>query len=723
MGTFRVDESGDMGDAVRRTFEKIRKMFLPKNIFTSKGSIVVSTGADTPVELTVGANTTVLTADSSTATGLKWALAGGGGGGGGDLLAANNLSELTATAATARTNLGLGSAATTASTAYDAAGAATAAQAAAIAASQPLDADLTAIAALTTTTYGRSLLTGADATTTRTTLGLGTAATTASTAYEVAGAAAAAQAAAIAASQPLDADLTSIAALTTTAYGRSLLTGADAATTRTTLGLGSAATTASTAYDAAGAATAAQAAAIAASQPLDSDLTAIAALTTTAYGRSLLTGADALTTRNTLGLGSAATTASTAYDPSGAAAAAIAVSQPVNTNLTDISALTTTTYGRSLLTGADDAATRTTLGLGTAATTASTAYATYAQGTTADNAITKATVGAKGTIVTGTAPSTPSGLAVGSNGQFLKADSTAATGLVWSNIAGGGDLLAANNLSELTATAGTARTNLGLGSAATTASTAYATAAQGTTADGAVPKTLTTAKGALTPGSGVSTPATLLVGADTHVLTADSTTATGLKWAAPAAGGSGVAEFYASPNAGGFVVGQFYDNSFAANPSSTLIGAVDRIELAPHYSGSASSIDQIGVVVSTAVAASNVKIVIYSSDAAGWPSTLLYESANIASTTAVYVFAALTFTFAAGTRYWVGVRFSAACTIRTIPVTSALNLGLLSSNATSYASVLRRTLAFATAAPNPWVFTNTDRVANITPPSIRFRAA
>jgi hypothetical protein len=45
----------------------------------AKGDLVVGTGADTFAKLTVGANNTILTADSAEATGLKWASPAGGG--------------------------------------------------------------------------------------------------------------------------------------------------------------------------------------------------------------------------------------------------------------------------------------------------------------------------------------------------------------------------------------------------------------------------------------------------------------------------------------------------------------------------------------------------------------------------------------------------------------------------------------------------------------------
>jgi hypothetical protein len=48
-------------------------------ILTTKGDIYAATAASTPARLGVGANDTILTADSSTATGLKWAAPAAGG--------------------------------------------------------------------------------------------------------------------------------------------------------------------------------------------------------------------------------------------------------------------------------------------------------------------------------------------------------------------------------------------------------------------------------------------------------------------------------------------------------------------------------------------------------------------------------------------------------------------------------------------------------------------
>jgi hypothetical protein len=104
-------------------------------------------------------------------------------------------------------------------------------------------------------------------------------------------------------------------------------TGLNAATARTSLGLGSAATAASsdfaTAAQGALAATAVQPAALSSYQPLDSDLASIAALTTTTFGRSLLTQADADAARTALGAGTSSLVVSTsAPQPLAATAAA-----------------------------------------------------------------------------------------------------------------------------------------------------------------------------------------------------------------------------------------------------------------------------------------------------------------------------------------------------------------------------------------------------------------
>lgn len=125
-----------------------------------------------------------------------------------------------------------------------------------------------------------------------------------------------------AASQPLNANLTAIAGLTTTAFGRSALELADADAARTWAGAeiaGAAAAAqahavqranhtgtqlASTISDFGSAALAAT---VSAYQPLDADLTAIAGLTTTAFGRATLEVATAAGLASYAGLANLAT--------------------------------------------------------------------------------------------------------------------------------------------------------------------------------------------------------------------------------------------------------------------------------------------------------------------------------------------------------------------------------------------------------------------------------
>ena len=105
-------------------------------------------------------------------------------------------------------------------------------------------------------------------------------------------------------------------------------------------------------------------------------------------------------------------------------------------------------------------------------------------------------------------------------------------------VSGGGALLAANNLSDL-ASAGTARSNLGLGGAALlNIGTSASTVAAGNDSriTGALQLSVATTKGDILAATSASNIVRVAVGAEGTVLTSSSAASTGVAWVAPSGG-------------------------------------------------------------------------------------------------------------------------------------------------------------------------------------------
>ena len=170
-------------------------------------------------------------------------------------------------------------------------------------------------------------------------------------------------------------DSDKLAGTTPTSAGLALLDDADAAAQRTTLGLGEAAT--KNTGTSAGTVAAGDHAHSGVYQPASANLDEYAAVNPTAAGLALLDDADAAAQRTTLGLGEAATknTGTSAGTVAAGDHAHSGVYQPASANLDEYAAVNPTTAGLALLDDADNAAQRTTLGLGTMAVEAATDYA------------------------------------------------------------------------------------------------------------------------------------------------------------------------------------------------------------------------------------------------------------------------------------------------------------------------------------------------------------
>ena len=67
-----------LGSSIDSTLKTQIDAQIPDSLLTTKGDLIAATGASTPARLAVGTNDQVLVADSTAATGLKWATASSG---------------------------------------------------------------------------------------------------------------------------------------------------------------------------------------------------------------------------------------------------------------------------------------------------------------------------------------------------------------------------------------------------------------------------------------------------------------------------------------------------------------------------------------------------------------------------------------------------------------------------------------------------------------------
>lgn len=164
-------------------------------------------------------------------------------------------------------------------------------------------------------------------------------------------------------------------------------------------------------------------------------------------------------------------------------------------------------------------------------------------------------------------------LGVGTNGYYLRADSTTGSGLKWDSVASGGGSVTGVTASPPLASSGGTTPDISL-----TGTIPIANGGTGETTDVAAFDALapTTTKGDIIVYDGTDN-IRLGVGAHSYVLTADSTTASGLTWSSVGGGGSGTTTFAVTFNNGGTgdASGTSFNGSVARTISYNTFGAAN----------------------------------------------------------------------------------------------------------------------------------------------------
>lgn len=172
--------------------------------------------------------------------------------------------------------------------------------------------------------------------------------------------------------------------------------------------------------------------------------------------------------------------------------------------------------------------------------------------------------------------------------------------------------------------------------------------------------------------------------------------------------------------------GAFISSSMSAAGLSTQACITNQIMICPFVVAYNMTIDQIGVSVSTAVAASEQRMALYEADpVTGRPTNLLYVSPATSGAAAATVFATVspTVTLLKNKAYWIGVWSSSTQTLR-IPGSTTVPLGWTNAATPAPSRSLVATVAYnSTTSPGNWPTYSNTQISTRTPALVLMRIA
>jgi hypothetical protein len=190
-----------------------------------------------------------------------------------------------------------------------------------------------------------------------------------------------------------------------------------------------------------------------------------------------------------------------------------------------------------------------------------------------------------------------------------------------------------------------------------------------------IPSTIVDAKGDLIVATANDTPARLAVGATNgHVLTVDSAEATGLKWAAAAAGGGDTPYVKQSTN-------RRFTNWASSQTNRSTVSTNTDFNLMPIYIKGTHTFNEIGVRSTSATwtGTALIRLGIYEDDGTGQPGNLVVDAGQVTITAANQNgVATISETLTEGV-YWIGgvvQQTTTAGSVHGCPATTAGSIGL-----------------------------------------------